>query len=159
MGPWRTLFEANLPPHGEGEYVLGYDFGPPATAAEVAAAEQTLGLRLPADLRELLTEFNGVRVCSRTTPGPESYYLDLDLMVELAGRQREAGWAEVFANGELDKVVFVCGYNGWTQLWALCVEDVGEHPAGAVVYHDHDSSELEAGFPSLADFVRDGPKS
>jgi hypothetical protein len=80
-------------------------------------------------------------------------------MMGLAGRQQADGWAEVFENGELDKVVFVCGYNGWTQLWALCVEGAGEHPAGAVVYHDHESADLEAGFPSLAEFVRDGPKS
>jgi hypothetical protein len=158
VGKWRTLFEDNLPPHGEGEYVLAYEFGPPAAEAEVVTAERALSVRLPADLRELVSEFNGVWVRARTSPEPDNHYLSLELMAELAERQREAGWAEVFENGELDKIVFICGYNGWTQLWALCVEDVGEFPAGAVVYHDHDAAELEAGYASLADFVRDGPK-
>lgn len=159
MGKWRALFESSLPPRGEGGPVRAYEFGPPATEAEIVAAERALAVRLPADLREMVSEFNGVWVRTRASSEPDNHYLTLDLMVELAERQREAGWGEVFENGELDKVVFVCGYNGWTQLWAVCVEDVAGHPAGAVVYHDHDSADLEAGFPSLAEFVRDGPKS
>jgi cell wall assembly regulator SMI1 len=158
VGKWRTLFEANLPPHGGGEYVQAYEFGPPATETEFTAAEQRLGLRLPDDLREMLSEFNGVWRRVRTAPDPENWYLDLGHMIELASRQREVGWEEVFSEGELDKIVYVCAYDGLAQTWALCVEEVAGHPAGAVVYHDHDSTEFEEGFPSLAEFVRRGPK-
>jgi hypothetical protein len=60
MGRWRAIFEENLPQPAEGEHVLGYEFGPPAAPAAIAAAERALGLRLPSDLRAMLSEFNGV---------------------------------------------------------------------------------------------------
>ncbi len=158
MGKWQALFEANLPPFGASEYVQAYEFGPPAVEAEFAAAEEALGLRLHTDLREMLSEFNGVWRRTKYATTSDIFYLNLDGMVELATRQREVGWEEVFSAGELDKVVFVCAYDGWAQTWALCVEEVAGHPAGSVVYHDHDSTELEARFPALAEFVLHGPK-
>src|SRR5262245_22851149 len=48
---WRELVQRLTP---------DCEFSPPATAAQIAAAEQALGAALPADLRSLLLESNGV---------------------------------------------------------------------------------------------------
>src|SRR5687767_3751169 len=84
MGKWRTLFEANLLPEGERKYGEQYQFGPPATPAQIAAGETALGVRLPCEVRELLSEFNGIW-CT-TTAGrkqghePDISFLDVDYM-------------------------------------------------------------------------------
>lgn len=48
---WRELVERLAP---------GCEFSPPATPAQLAAAERSLGVSFPDDLRELLSETNGV---------------------------------------------------------------------------------------------------
>jgi hypothetical protein len=48
---WRELIQRLTP---------DCEFAPPATAAQLAAAERALGATLPADLRAILQEANGV---------------------------------------------------------------------------------------------------
>ena len=159
---WRLLFEANLPPLEQRRYEAEYKFGPPATKKELAAAEQALGFRLPADVRGMVSEFNGVwdRTRAHRANGGdwEMYFLDLREMVSHVGHMREIGWEEHFQEGELGKLVFVCQWNNFADLWAVCAADVAGHKAGTVVFLDHDDGQLEAKYPGLAEFVSRGPK-
>jgi cell wall assembly regulator SMI1 len=49
---WKQLIASLTPDHA---------FGPPAAWAEIALAEEKLGVQFPADLRDLLLETNGVQ--------------------------------------------------------------------------------------------------
>jgi uncharacterized protein (TIGR02996 family) len=162
---WRTLFEANLLPFGEREYRTEYVFGPPATPEAITAAEAALGMRLPADVREMLAEFNGVWERNRYRAGNTSediHLLDLQHMsVDVLDHFSNWGsdWGHLLPPpDELRKVVFVCQSNGFGNLWGVCVESVSGHPVGAVVKLDHEVGELEPGYPSLAEFVRSSSK-
>lgn len=162
MGKWRALFEANLPPEGEREYGELYQFGPPATEEQLAAAEQSLGVRLPADVRELLSEFNGVWYTT-TVGRKQGYeadisYLDVDHMAARVPHYFRTCGNELPPEEELRKVVFVAQSNGFGDLWGVCVEPVAGHRAGAVVKLDHEVGEVEPSHASLTEFVLTGPK-
>ncbi len=157
MGKWRTLFEANLPPIAERAYGEQYEFGPPATEEQIAEAERVLNLTLPADVREMLSEFNGIWRHTELL-GRQIHYLDLHhLSVEVPEYFRTCG-NELPPRKDLRKVVFVCQSNGFGELWGVCAADVASHRAGEVVKLDHEVGELEASYPNLAEFVRSGPK-
>jgi hypothetical protein len=161
VGKWRTLFEVNLPPVGEREYGAEYDFGPPATDEQIAAAEQVLGVALPADVREMLSEFNGVWRRTRCADGREYrdiLYLDMQHMTtEVPAYFADCG-NPLPSKKDRRKVVFVCQSNGFGDLWGVCAADVAGHRAGAVVHLDHEVGELEPSDPSLEEFVRTGRK-
>ena len=162
MGKWRALFEANLPPEDKREYGEQYQFGPPATEEQLAAAEQSLGLKLPTAIRELLSEFNGVwyttRLDRKQGCEPSILYLDLDSMAVRVPHYFRTCGNPLPPEDELRRVVFIAQSNGFADLWGVCAESVGGHPAGAVVKLDHEIGELEARHPSLTDFVRNGRK-
>jgi uncharacterized protein (TIGR02996 family) len=163
---WRTLFEANLPPFGEREYGEMYEFGPPATAEQLAAAEAVLGVRLPADVRDLLSEFNGVwYTVGRVRRGrsePDILYLDIEHMtVDVLQHFRTYSEGPYNWHPPLEvlrQVVFVCQTNGFENLWGVCTADVAGHRVGEVVRLNHVVGGLEATHTSLAEFVRTGYK-
>ena len=162
MGKWRTLFESNLPPVGQREDGEEYEFGPPATTDEIAAAERALGIPLPAEVREMLSEFNGVWYT--TTGGrelghlPDIVYLDTtNLSIDVP--KHLADYEPSPPRYYLRRVVFVAAENGFADLWGVCASDVSGHKAGTVVRLDHEVGRLEACHPSLAAFVRGGPFS
>jgi hypothetical protein len=160
LGKWRTLFEGNLPPAAEREYGAVYEFGPPATADELAAAEKALRLQLPADVRELLAEFNGV--WDTTAAGraqgqpPNIAFLDVEHLSARVPAYLADTDNPLPPKKVLRKVVWVAQSNGLGDLWGVCAEPVGPHKAGAVVRLDHEAGELEPCQPDLAAFVRAG---
>lgn len=160
MGKWREAFEHGRPSFFDAEFGLEYSFGPPATAEQLARAEAELGTRLPQEVRELLTEFNGVWVTSAAGRehgnAPDIAYLDVEHMaVEVPWYFRNCGNALPPAS-DLRKIVFVYQENGFADLYGVCVEDVGDFRAGEVVKLDHELGELEKAYPSLPEFVRLG---
>ncbi|HEY7313131.1 MAG TPA: SMI1/KNR4 family protein [Gemmataceae bacterium] len=158
MGKWRTMFEANLPPVDERTYGEQYDFAPPATEEQLATAESALGTRFPADVREMLSEFNGIWRRTKFGGDPSIQYLDLHHMTVAVPEYFRTCGNELPPKKDLRKIVFVCQFNGFGDLWGVCVSDVAGHRAGEVVKLDHEVGELEASHPSLAEFVRRGPK-
>jgi hypothetical protein len=160
MGKWRTLFESNLPPAGQREYGMEYEFGPPATAEQIAAVEHGLRVQLPADLREMLSEFNGVWTTSeigrKLGHAPGIAFLDTKHMSERVPEYLADTDNPLPPKKVLRQVVFVAQSNGFGDLWGVCVADVAGHPAGSAVRLDHEVGELKACQPSLADFVRVG---
>src|SRR5262249_54759321 len=128
MGKWRDLFEAGLPPVAGRPYRTEYEFGPPAAADQIAAAGATLEVRFAADVREMLSEFNGVWSLSHFDDGRELrsiLFLDLHhLTVELPQYFADCGGNPLPPKKDRRKVVFVCQSNGFAELWGVCVEDV-----------------------------------
>jgi hypothetical protein len=161
MGMWRTWFETSLPPFEEREYGEIYEFGPPATADQIADAERAMGVRFPDDLRDLLTEFNGIWY---TSEGGRKYgyersqlYLDTEEMSVRAPRLLRESSDQLPPQEDLSKIAIVCQINGYGEFYALCLDDVAGHRRGEVVRLDHEVGQLEPFYPSLADFVRNGP--
>jgi hypothetical protein len=161
-GKWRRLFESDLPPVEQRKDNRQYEFGPPATKADLRYAELALGFRLPADVRSLLSEFNGVWYTSKSVRRRgyqrQILYLDVESMAVRVPEFLDTCDDELPPAGDLRKVVFVCQANGYDTLWGVCAADVAGHRAGAVVRLDLDVGELEASHPSLAEFVRHRPK-
>jgi hypothetical protein len=158
MGKWREAFEHGRPSEWDVEYGREYSFGPPATEEQLAAAESVLGVRLPADVRELLSEFNGIWY-TIDIDQRESYksilYLDIDYMTGRVPDYFRTCGNDLPAEEVLRKVVFVRQSNGFGDLWGVCLEDVAGARAGNVVRLDHEVGELEECSPSLFEFVRD----
>lgn len=160
MGKWREAFEHGRPSEWDTEYGLEYTFGPPATGDQLAAAEAALGVRLPADIREMLSEFNGIWATSevgrREGYEPDILFLDTKCMsMKVPEHLRTCGDEPMPPEEDLRKVVFVCQSNGFANLWGVCLEDVNSHRVGQVVTLDHEVGELEPCANSLSDFVRD----
>ena len=60
MGKWQDLFESRVYPEEDRE-CSHYAFNPPATREQIERLEEGLGFPLPADVRDMLSEFNGIR--------------------------------------------------------------------------------------------------
>jgi hypothetical protein len=159
VGKWRDAFEQGRPSEWDLELGRQYSFGPPASAEQLAAAEALLGVRLPADVRALLAEFNGVwyttEIDRQQGYEPSILYLDLEHMtVQVPEYFRTCG-NPLPPEEELRQVVFVRQDNGFGELWGVCLQDVAAFRAGSVVRLDHEVGELEACSPSLFELVRD----
>jgi|GEM_PF-1751257 len=154
---WRTRFEVNLTPAAQRKYAEQYEFGPPATEEQLTAVESALGLRLPADVRELLSEFNGVWETAEIHQHrgkPEILFLDTEHMAVRVPAYLRSVAEYVPPEKDLQKVVFVCGTNGFATLWGVCIEDVADFRAGEVVMLDHAGQVFEPRAPSLFEFAR-----
>lgn len=162
MGKWQKLFESSLPPVKQRDRGRQYTFGPPATAEELAAAEQALGIQLPASLRELFSEFNGSWWTSEDHraigEAGEKLFLDLNnLAVRVPNYFRNCGNI-LPPEEDLKKVVFFAQWNGFSDLWGVCVAKVAGRKVGEIVHLDHETGELAKAFKDLTDFVRRGPR-
>ncbi len=159
MGKWQEAFEHGRPSEWDAEYGREYSFGPPATKEELTTAEASLGARLPADVREMLSEFNGVwytiEVDRREGYEPSILYLDIKHMTAEVPEYFRTCGNELPPEADLRKVVFVRQSNGFGDLWGVCLEDVAGFRAGQVVRLDHEVGELEACAASLYELVRD----
>lgn len=163
MGRWREAFEHGRPSYFDIEFGLEYTFGLPASEEQLGRAEAELGVRLPRDVRELLSEFNGVWVTSavaRSHAGdPEVAsdlaiaYLDVEHMAIEVPRYFRTCGNPLPAELDLRKIVFVYQENGFADLYGVCVEDVAGFREGEVVKLDHELGKLETAFPNLLDFV------
>lgn len=164
MGKWREAFDHGRPSRWDIEYGLTYTFGPPATEQELARVEAELGVRLPAELRELLSEFNGVWNTSEASrefgSEPEIVYLDTESMIGRVPKYISySGDPPITPRGnDLRQVAFVAQVNGFADLYGICLEPLGGFLTGTVVRLDHETGELEAVYPDLRTFVEDGLK-
>ena len=154
IGKWRQLFESWLfRPKRD------YTFGPPASAEQLKAVESALSVKLPTEIRSLLSEFNGVWR-QWNLPGKEIVYFSTDgMLTDVAEYLRKGSDPPVTPSGiDLRKVVFVAQMNGFADLYGVCTEALGEFRAGRVVKLDHESGELEPAWISFKKFVEHGPK-
>jgi hypothetical protein len=147
MGKWRDAFELNRPSEQDTDYGLEYHFGPPATEQQIAQIEASLGKRLPNQLRELLSEFNGVSYTSAATgEARESLFLDCDEILETFRNLAESG-------SEFKKVIIFGQDNGFSVMYGVCLRRVAEFAVGSAVFF-FDGVLQEEGYPDLLTFVR-----
>ncbi len=157
MGKWREAFEEGRPSFYDRDYGRQYHFGPPATSEQLSEAEQHIGRPLPAELRSLLSEFNGVRYTTRWSgAGAEGdpVFLSTAELPEVPRLLRDV--EAVPAPVRQGKVIFFWQNNGYAELYGICVKRMrmGLWRAGTVVYLDGESMELTAPYPDLMAFVR-----
>ncbi len=147
--PWKLLFEANLPPAPLRRD--WYEFGPPASAEEIAAAEAALGFALPDELRELVSEFNGAQYCwdwnYGRCPVLITQYLDLAGLVQMA---------EDYSGSRPRWPLFFVADDIFCPVLGLCLADADEFRAGEVVCW-YGTPELRPGYPTLSECVRRYP--
>lgn len=160
MGKWRDLFESNLAPVEARDFGEHYVFNPPATAEQITSVEEELGFRLPADVREMLLEFNGI-LRGTTHCEPFTHYFSTEeMLVDVPAYIRQ--WEDKALDELARHVVFVCHENGMADLYGVVVTDYAAFRAGEVVMVDHESiGDRECcrkWFGSLAELLRDGPK-
>ncbi len=157
MSQWRKAFEEDRPSREDVEYKREYTFGPPATEEQLAQAEQRLGAPLPVSLRELLREFNGIWYTTKydRERGYEASmcFLDTEKIPGVLDVLVDSG-NDIPPVDDLKKVAFFWQSNGYAVLYGVCLEDIAEFEAGAVVYLDHEHDALLAAYPDLLSFVR-----
>jgi hypothetical protein len=134
MGKWKDAFLKSLDP--EFDPPDSFEFGPPATNAELAALSTALAVELPKDLAELLREFNGI---TRIREGEkEPYYFDSRAIPVAGEYYRNWDCDTALAMEWFKNVAFVCQENGYASMWAVVVKPFATFKYGAVVSFDHD---------------------
>jgi len=143
----------------DSDFAVEYTLGPAATEQQIVAAEVALGARLPAELRELLGEFNGIwfttKDLRRAGYEPEILYLDIEHLTEQLPEYLGDPESELPSADDLRRVAFFCQAHDFAELWGLCVEPIAGCRAGEVIALD-DEGVWHKAAPSLLDFVRRG---
>jgi hypothetical protein len=157
MARWKKMIAGAIEGFDDREaFEAEYRFNTPASDGEIARLEQRLGMALPADLRSLLLEFNGVAYRDRHW-GKEwrPLYLSIQEMLgELEDCIANSGNPAPLAE-QLDSVVFFANQNGFAVLFALCVRSFGDFSVGQVVSLDHETGDFELERETLEEFVSD----
>jgi hypothetical protein len=134
MGKWKDAILKSLDP--EFDPPDSFEFGAPATDAELAALAAALAAELPKDLSELLREFNGITRMSEL--GKEPYFFD-SREIPVAG--------EFYRNWDCDtglvmewfkNVAIVCQENGFSAMRVVVVKPFAPFKHGDIVSFDHD---------------------
>ncbi|MBL8812658.1 MAG: SMI1/KNR4 family protein [Planctomycetaceae bacterium] len=131
MGKWREIFCSSENCENEDECV----FNPPATEQEIKRFESDIGASLPADLREMLLEFNGIDKPEHGRQAPfilglknmklPEFYTDWDVPTD-----NLLEWSK--------NIVYVRQFNSFTYLWGIVVKPFDDFKVGDVVEFDHD---------------------
>jgi hypothetical protein len=157
MARWKKMLAGAIEGFDDREaFEAEYRFNPPASDGEIARLEQRLGTALPADLRSLLLEFNGVAYRDRYW-GKEwrPLYLSVqEILGELEDYIANSGNPAPPAE-ELDSVAFFAQQNGFAVLFALCIRSFGNFAVGQVLSLDHETGEFELERETLEEFVSD----
>jgi hypothetical protein len=146
MGKWKDAFLRSLDP--EHENPKSFEFGPPATAAQLEALSSAYGASLPKDLADLLLEFNGIK--SEIPPElrlteddedeneKEPYYFNTEEMPSAGEYYRNWDCDTALAMEWFKNVIFVCQENGYASMWGVVAKPFASFKHGDVVSFDHD---------------------
>jgi hypothetical protein len=135
MGKWKNAFVKSLDP--EIEPLQSFEFGPPATAAELAALSAAVSAKLPEELVDLLREFNGIK-----RPGllgdKEPYFFSTQEMPSAGEYYRNWDCDTTLCMEWFKNVVFVCQENGYSAMWAFVIKPLEGFKYADIVSFDHD---------------------
>ena len=136
MAPWKAAFLKSLEEDSDLVDESDFEFGPPATANDLAALESQISAKLPADVQSLLSEFNGI---TRTTGGcREPYYFSTQEMPQAVEVYRH--WdqpTDLLMQCSRD-ILYICQENGFSRMWGIAIRPFGPFVYGQVVAFDHD---------------------
>jgi len=159
VGKWIDAFQHQRPYEWDTELSVEYTLGPPATEQQIADAEALLGARWPAELRELLGEFNGIwfttKDLRRGGYEPEILFLDIEHLTEQLPDYLGDAENELPPTNELRRVAFFCQAHEFAELWGVCVEPLAGCRVGEVIALD-DEGRWRKSAPSLLEFMRRG---
>ena len=136
MGKWKDAFLKSLDP--ESETAEMFEFGPPATDAELAALSSAVAAKLPKDLSELLREFNGIKRVSGDEYFGDKYFFDTRMMPDAGDYYRNWDCDTTLAMELFKKVILICQENGYSAMWGVVVKPFATYKYGDVVSFDHD---------------------
>lgn len=155
MGRWKDMFElsaAKVPDKSARH--LRHRFGPPATATELATLEGLLRGAIPAELRSMFSEFNGIEVeDGYWGEGWCPLYLSTEQIVADVTDYIETSGNPMPPPDELASVAFFAHQNGFAELYAVCIRKFSDFGLGQVLVLDHETGEFELAEESLSAFV------
>lgn len=131
MGKYKEAFLRSL--NSERESEESFVFGPPATEADLAALESTSAAKLPQDLRELLSEFNGIK-----TADGEVYFFNTTEMPKAAEYYRDWDWPTDLLLECSANILYVCQENGMASMWGVVIRPFASFEYGQIIAFDHD---------------------
>lgn len=135
MTKWRQIFESRKSTPDVDE--MKYNIKPPASSEQLAEVEAKLGIQLPADVRELLSEFNGnAAVYPNADYEVGLYFSTQDLLEEVPDFIEE--WEDEELDEFASNCVFLCHENGMSELYAVVVNDFKDLHSGEIVQVDHE---------------------
>lgn len=137
MTKWKQAFLKSLDPEF-GQNEDSYVFGSPASAAEIAAVESACGATVPSELRELLSEFNGIKEKEDWSDELVAYYFHTEEMVTAVDYYRDWDAPTDLLLEWSKHVLYVCQQNGYSEMWGVVIRPFGPFSVGQIVAFDHD---------------------
>jgi hypothetical protein len=134
MSKWKEAFFRSIDRKHETED--SFEFGPPATDAELAALESEISATIPPDLREMLSEFNGVYEVKNGRR--ELYFEPTKYMAHAAEYYRDWDWPTEMLLDCSKNILYVCEENGSSAMWGVVVKPFASFHVGQIVAFDHD---------------------
>ena len=131
MGKWKEIILKNPDIENKEECI----FNPPATEDELQRFEAEIDAQLPPEVRELLSEFNGMDQPEYGELAPfilgtkhmklPEFYTDWDVPTD-----KLLEWSK--------NIVYVRQFNSFTYLWGVVARPFAEFQIGDIVEFDHD---------------------
>jgi hypothetical protein len=134
MGKWKDAFLRSL--DAEYETPDSFEFGAPATVAELAALSAAVSAKLPRDLFDLLREFNGIKRVGGDEKEP--YFFDSHEIPSAGEYYRNWDCDTTLVMEWFKNVAFVCQQNGYSAMWGVVVKPFATYKYGEIVSFDHD---------------------
>ncbi len=142
MTDWKRRVEESFSPD-ELELV---EYGEPAGDEQIEEAAAALGNPLPPDLRELLSQVNGIATTSDVVFAVETL-----ASVNLETRESYADWKDA---APLDKLLCFSDINGNGDLHAICLAPFEEFRSGQILLLDHETCAVIFVADDLATFFK-----
>lgn len=133
-GKWGSVFARSIGPKADVTSVQQCWFGDPATADQIENLETYFNAKLPRDVKELLSEFNGVKVGKGKTR--DKWYLTTD-EIKAAVRFYDDRESDLVLS-LFPKVLFVCQQNGMAELWGVVLKPFKPFKRGDIAAFEHD---------------------
>lgn len=149
MENWKALVETTMDPEDrEGEE---FQFGPPATEAEMAEVETALGLKIPEEMRSFLKECNG----ADQPFGAWVVFPIAEMISENQGlREDYADWK---CQALLPNVLFFSDIMGTGDMYGICASPFEGVAVGEIVLFDHETGTFTVEDATLKDFLTNWP--
>jgi len=148
---WRALFEAS-PAALDAQEFGGLLFGEPASESDIRRLEERLGIRFPAEFREIYSEFNGVGI--QYTEEEEVWWLiPLDQIEERTESLREWWFEDTESEAIANRMIcFGDWFNG--DLFGYVADDGSSTLNPEITEYNHELGRMESWNQGLGQFLQ-----